>query len=274
VITLKGELLLEDALSKALRPFLRGASQSRRISQGFFRSLAGELRSQGYSITHVESKEEIKTSEHKDARVFLIGGTDVGFKEDDYSLLDGRLAFVQNLEGRMSEQVRPLPIGVEDFSYARNGMPWNFHVGSEQHKSETLLVGPFRPTSPSRARLLEIASSTKHCTVIHERLPALRYAILSTRHRYVACPEGNGFDTHRFWETLYRGSIPVVIDSQFMKNWRDLGIPMVALNDWTEIDQLPAKSLAGDFDSILHWTLETESWKKLLLSLFEGPIES
>lgn len=29
-------------------------------------------------------------------------------------------------------------------------------------------------------------------------------------HKFVICPEGNGIDTHRIWETLYMGSIPIV----------------------------------------------------------------
>ena len=29
-------------------------------------------------------------------------------------------------------------------------------------------------------------------------------------HEFVLCPRGNGVDTHRLWETLYMGSIPIV----------------------------------------------------------------
>ena len=29
-------------------------------------------------------------------------------------------------------------------------------------------------------------------------------------HKFVVCPEGNGIDTHRIWECLYMGSIPIV----------------------------------------------------------------
>ena len=32
-------------------------------------------------------------------------------------------------------------------------------------------------------------------------------------HKFVICPEGNGIDTHRVWETLYMGSIPIVEDN-------------------------------------------------------------
>ena len=29
-------------------------------------------------------------------------------------------------------------------------------------------------------------------------------------HLFILCPEGNGLDTHRIWESIYLGSVPVV----------------------------------------------------------------
>jgi hypothetical protein len=49
-----------------------------------------------------------------------------------------------------------------------------------------------------------------------------RYRRELVRYRYVACPPGNGPDTHRLWEALALGVTPVVLDSpmiqSFMKN--------------------------------------------------------
>jgi len=35
-------------------------------------------------------------------------------------------------------------------------------------------------------------------------------------HEFVVCPPGNGVDTHRFWETLYCGSTPIVKRGQII----------------------------------------------------------
>lgn len=35
------------------------------------------------------------------------------------------------------------------------------------------------------------------------------------QYKYVLCPRGNGFDTHRFWEALWLGCIPVVINNYY-----------------------------------------------------------
>lgn len=68
------------------------------------------------------------------------------------------------------------------------------------------------------------------------RINNLRRAREST---FTLCPEGNGVDTHRLWETLYMGGTPVVV-----KNRRYFSLysqfPIVILDSW---DQLLDKDL-------------------------------
>jgi hypothetical protein len=49
------------------------------------------------------------------------------------------------------------------------------------------------------------------------------------RHHFVLCPPGNGEDTHRLWESLYCGAIPVVRNSPAIAAFRDL--PMLVVDD-------------------------------------------
>lgn len=53
-------------------------------------------------------------------------------------------------------------------------------------------------------------------------------------HKYVLCPEGNGIDTHRLWETLYLGSIPVVLHNNVNDSFKDM--PIMILNNWNEFE--------------------------------------
>jgi hypothetical protein len=53
-------------------------------------------------------------------------------------------------------------------------------------------------------------------------------------HRYVICPRGNGLDTHRLWETLYMGSIPVVRKDSH--NWQFSDLPILYVNEWEELN--------------------------------------
>jgi hypothetical protein len=51
---------------------------------------------------------------------------------------------------------------------------------------------------------------------------------------FVLCPRGNGIDTHRLWETLYMGGIPVVRRSEsFPAVLTDL--PVLVVDDWVQL---------------------------------------
>ena len=53
--------------------------------------------------------------------------------------------------------------------------------------------------------------------------------------KFVFCPRGNGIDTHRLWETLYMGSIPIVKYEITHELFTDL--PILFINDWSEINE-------------------------------------
>jgi hypothetical protein len=54
-------------------------------------------------------------------------------------------------------------------------------------------------------------------------------------HPFTICPEGNGPDTHRMWEALALGSIPIIKQSTFAEHWNDL--PVLIVNSWTEVTE-------------------------------------
>jgi hypothetical protein len=54
-------------------------------------------------------------------------------------------------------------------------------------------------------------------------------------HAFVLCPRGNGIDTHRLWETLYMGSIPVVRRDIAHSGWTDL--PIVFVDSWEDVTE-------------------------------------
>jgi hypothetical protein len=54
------------------------------------------------------------------------------------------------------------------------------------------------------------------------------------RHDFVLCPRGNGCDTHRLWETLYMGSIPVVRRSEINATVLE-GLPVLVVDEWNAL---------------------------------------
>jgi hypothetical protein len=81
-------------------------------------------------------------------------------------------------------------------------------------------------------------------------------------HKFVICPEGNGIDTHRIWECLYMGTIPIIednINNSFYKCF----LPTTLIKDWAEVNEV---FLQNDYNIIPHvdWNIEMltfEYWK-------------
>jgi hypothetical protein len=85
-------------------------------------------------------------------------------------------------------------------------------------------------------------------------------------HKFVLCPEGNGTDTHRTWETLYVGSIPIVKKNINNSFYTDLPISFV--NSWSEINE---DFLNFEYNRILNSKFNLEMlnfdyWKNKILN--------
>ena len=237
------ELLAEAALSKALRPILHGLTSRDRLSPLRFRQIAKELSAEfngGISfVTGHDWESWADKPSIRGSRVVILGNSDRDWRFDDLPDWPDVTFFVQNYLDGESDRIKVLPIGVEDFVWARNAMPWNFRkslIG--QDKKLMTLVGPFGPTHPSRNELLEISKGLESAVALQGRMPSWRYSSVASGFMFIACPRGNGFDTHRFWETLYRGSIPVVLESKWSRDIARQGVPVVQLSDWSQINEI------------------------------------
>ena len=80
-------------------------------------------------------------------------------------------------------------------------------------------------------------------------------------HKFVFCPGGNGMDSHRKWECLYMGSIPIDkrnIDNQFYQD-----LPVCLVDNWEDVTE---KFLLSEYERIKAgtWNMEKlnfEYWK-------------
>ena len=54
-----------------------------------------------------------------------------------------------------------------------------------------------------------------------------------SKYKWTLCPRGAGQDTHRLWEALYLGSIPIVLKSSISSLYE--GLPVIQLNNWDEL---------------------------------------
>jgi len=78
------------------------------------------------------------------------------------------------------------------------------------------------------------------------------YCELLRQYDFVVCPRGNGRDTHRLWESLYMGSIPIVKKGDLPPSLLSQ-FPIWAVESWSEVLDLNLRSEARD-------RIMSESW--------------
>jgi hypothetical protein len=110
-------------------------------------------------------------------------------------------------------------------------------------KENWVKIGGIEPTIEGRKKYLQEIKSSK----------------------FVLCPRGNGIDTHRIWETLYMGSIPIVIYEETHHLLNDL--PILFINNWDEVTY--------DFLNQKYEEMTTKDWlfDKLKMSYWENFIK-
>ena len=77
--------------------------------------------------------------------------------------------------------------------------------------------------------------------------------------KFVFCPRGNGFDTHRLWEVLYLGAIPVV-RSSYLMNYFAKYLPICLIHSW---DQITPELLEYEYERIM----KTDTWDPSILKM-------
>jgi hypothetical protein len=204
------------------------------------------------------------------AEILVLGNTDRDFYELDIELPKTiKVVYLQN--SHISDDFfKSLPIGLENIRYGRNGLPSLFpRRYTANEKGDSILVGPFSPTHTERLELNTWADlDDSRITYISQNLKPKQLTEIASRYKYVACPRGNGTDTHRFWEALYRGSIPVVKESAWSRSIAELGLPLIQLSEWSFEEFLGRISEFDNFtfnpkDLDILWM---PHWEKLLNS--------
>jgi len=93
----------------------------------------------------------------------------------------------------------------------------------------------FSETHNSRVNLRSLFEHLDFCDIFTERQNFENYMEKINQYKFVLSPRGNGIDTHRFWEILTMGSIPIVessgLDSLYYK------FPCIIVQSFKEVNK-------------------------------------
>lgn len=142
------------------------------------------------------------------------------------------------------EFATPLPLGLENYSYLRNGVPRDYRKmirkGLPPFESRPIeILGAFSISTnvPERSRAHEFLTGYTGAYVTTEFTSPSRYRDLVVNSKYVLSPPGSGTDCHRTWEAIYLGAIPIVLRSAW--GFAEGELPVMIVDDWNEVpDQI------------------------------------
>lgn len=153
--------------------------------------------------------------------------------------------YAQNATCALNSMVHVLPIGIANSMWPHGNTKtfidaihktYKFSKPLDIYINININTHPFRKTV-----LASLRNSWLENKVIRKQVNYKTYLESLAKYRFCLAIRGNGVDTHRFWEALYLGVVPVVIEdgseelSLFYDRLEQMGVPFCRLK---HIDEL------------------------------------
>ena len=201
-----------------------------------------ELKNINIVYTHtIYVKQLFKLIEKEDKKFIVVThNSDVNVDASFY-IPDNVIKWYSQNVNNKDYKLESLPIGLENNRW--------FKDLKKKEKMEAMLKTPKKiinlvymnhnvATNPEKRSILyELFSRIPWVTSVMGKNGKYYDQYLSEvyNHHFVICPEGNGLDTHRVWETLYMKSIP--IEKRNINNQFNTDLPICFVDDWEELTE-------------------------------------
>jgi len=171
------------------------------------------------------------------ARVIICGNSDENFDGSVEFPPTVKLWLCQNNSMANSENKVTIPIGLENYRLARAGIPKNFRVQNSNIILNKVLMPPMWPTNPNRFQSVYQALKMPNVfDVYRDYIENSQYVEFFGRYKFVFCCEGNGYENHRIWESLYRNSFPVMLDTPWARTLGDMKLPILLVHELSDLN--------------------------------------
>lgn len=212
--------------------------------------------------------EDIDFNFFPNAKVIISGNSDRNFLNLPDTPQRIKLMLLQNCS-ISSKRVKTLPIGIENKRNGRYFASQTFRKPiSRNHFESTILVPPMSNTNPIRSESINFALSLPELfdvklNYLHEK----QYFNLVKKYNFILCLEGNGFENHRIWESLYLGIFPVMLRTSWSETLGYLDLPILLVDDLKQItseELLNFWTLNSSFNPKKTPALSVEYWTNLV----------
>ncbi len=167
--------------------------------------------------------------------------------------------------GYNDKNLIPIPLGLANDYSTKNLKTTDFMNKNKEHEKKTNIYSNFQINTNYRHRKQVLKNLMKNNNVIfvEPNLEISEYFDNLNEYLFIVCPWGNGFDSHRIWETLYSDSIPIVFDHLTFSTLDDL--PKIKISN---LKQLNDDNLFDNFkkEKFIYEKLNIAWWEALIKS--------
>lgn len=180
--------------------------------------------------------------EIKNRYILITHNSDFTIGPQEFKYYDEKIKhwFTINLNLPNSKSISSIPIGIENRRFLSHGRIQNFKKYSKMSNNnkfnENIIFCSFNSHTNVELRkpLLELVSKSNNF-VVQNFTNQKSYLNSLQKYHFNLCPEGNGIDTHRVWESLALGVTPICKKNFTNLNFSELGVPMYLITDWQNI---------------------------------------
>jgi len=136
------------------------------------------------------------------------------------------------------ENLNPIPLGLSNNYSPKNLLPEDFdRFSSEVIKKENKMYINFNSSTnfSERENLYKKFESQNWVKIQNSNLSKKDYYKELSKFKFSLSPWGNGIDTHRVWESLYVGTIPITKYHHTFSTSQDL--PILFVDDYDQISE-------------------------------------
>lgn len=175
--------------------------------------------------------------------------------------------FGQNYDGTSHPKMHPIPMGIANFCWEHGNADLIPVVLQENRGKVHLAHMQFNVQTyvEERGWVQKYFSKASYCYKPPKN-PFRRYLADLAASKFEIAPRGHAWDTHRIWESVYVGTIPVVKTSPLDGLYS--GLPILIIRDWKEVSERFLEKKYREME----WNLEKMSmdyWVRLIDS-FKG----
>jgi hypothetical protein len=165
--------------------------------------------------------------------VFIVHNSDLSFDARSLSLLLPHAVHIYAVNTSVRHhQLTTIPLGFGDTTlrFVKDFLPPTVDRDIEVYLNLTL-GSPGERRHTLRTECIRAVAGDSRVVSVSNRSMG-EYFMDLCRSKYVLCPEGTGHDTHRLYECIFCGAIPVVLSGPLNHFYQTL--PVCIVNKWTD----------------------------------------